>query len=157
MSNEPIGWFLTWTTYGTWLPGDDRGWVLRGRGERPADPVLVRTSAARMTESACRLSPEQRAAVESQIAETRHVRGWTLHAVNCCTNHVHVVLSAPRETAPPSIRETLKAWTTRRLRGMDSARRQWWTERGSLRPLYDHEALAAAILYTRDGQDHRPP
>ena len=20
-------WFLTWTTYGTWLPGDDRGFV----------------------------------------------------------------------------------------------------------------------------------
>ena len=24
---EPIAYFLTWTTYGSWLPGDQRGWV----------------------------------------------------------------------------------------------------------------------------------
>ena len=24
---DPIGFFLTWVTYGTWLPGDSRGWV----------------------------------------------------------------------------------------------------------------------------------
>ena len=26
-------WFLTWTTYGTWLPGDDRGFVGLGPDE----------------------------------------------------------------------------------------------------------------------------
>ena len=25
-------WFLTWTTYGTWLPGDERGSVTSVRG-----------------------------------------------------------------------------------------------------------------------------
>jgi hypothetical protein len=25
--DDPIGYFLTWVTYGTWLPGDPRGWV----------------------------------------------------------------------------------------------------------------------------------
>ena len=25
--DEPLAYFLTWTTYGTWLPGDGRGWV----------------------------------------------------------------------------------------------------------------------------------
>ena len=24
---EPLAYFLTWPTYGTWLPGDERGWV----------------------------------------------------------------------------------------------------------------------------------
>jgi hypothetical protein len=24
---EALAYFLTWTTYGTWLPGDERGWV----------------------------------------------------------------------------------------------------------------------------------
>jgi hypothetical protein len=23
--DEPLAYFLTWTTYGTWLPGDERG------------------------------------------------------------------------------------------------------------------------------------
>jgi hypothetical protein len=22
---DPLAYFLTWTTYGTWLPGDERG------------------------------------------------------------------------------------------------------------------------------------
>ena len=25
-TGEPLAYFLTWTTYGTWLPGDERGW-----------------------------------------------------------------------------------------------------------------------------------
>jgi hypothetical protein len=29
--SEPLAYFLTWTTYGTWLPGDSRGWVNRHR------------------------------------------------------------------------------------------------------------------------------
>ena len=24
-TDEPIAYFITWTTYGTWLPGDERG------------------------------------------------------------------------------------------------------------------------------------
>jgi hypothetical protein len=26
---DPIAYFLTWTTYGTWLPGDERGWYAK--------------------------------------------------------------------------------------------------------------------------------
>ena len=24
---DPLAYFLTWSTYGTWLPGDERGWI----------------------------------------------------------------------------------------------------------------------------------
>jgi len=69
--DDPIAFFLTmWVTYGTWLPGDARGWVEyparlaalrpgagdRGRGENDGD--------------ACRLSALERDAVQRQIAET---------------------------------------------------------------------------------------
>ena len=27
--SDVLAYFLTWTTYGTWLPGDARGWVNR--------------------------------------------------------------------------------------------------------------------------------
>ena len=26
-SDDPIAFMFTWSTYGTWLPGDERGWV----------------------------------------------------------------------------------------------------------------------------------
>ena len=25
--NDPLAFFLTWSTYGSWLPGDARGWT----------------------------------------------------------------------------------------------------------------------------------
>jgi REP element-mobilizing transposase RayT len=160
--DDPIGYFLTWVTYGTWLPGDKRGWVEHRRGWQLPDPVRELEAAARMSEGACRLSAEQRDAVQRQIAETCQHRGWHLHAVNCRTNHVHAVVSADR-TSPKKIRADLKAWATRCLKhqsralanasGYDGERENWWAERGSIRFLYDESSLEAAILYVMECQD----
>ena len=63
--NEPpmpdaLAYFLTWTTYGTWLPGDERGWILRGSGFQAPRPVLQKLAGERMTEAPLALSDEQR-------------------------------------------------------------------------------------------------
>jgi REP element-mobilizing transposase RayT len=173
--DDPIAYFLTWVTYGTWLPGDARGWVEYRRGWRLPDPVRELEAAARMTEDACRLSAAERDAVQRQIIETCRKRGWHLHAVNCRSNHLHVVVSAG-ETRPRKIRSDLKAWATRCLKqharcladasgykqdggsladasGYDAEREKWWAERGSIRFLYDESSLEAAILYVTEGQD----
>jgi hypothetical protein len=75
MHGDPIGYFLTWATYGTWLPGDARGWVKYKSGWQMLDPVLELEAKARITEDACILTIEQRRAVEAQIAETCAHRG----------------------------------------------------------------------------------
>src|SRR5262245_4304989 len=103
---DPLAYFLTWSTYGTWLPGDGRGWVEYRQGWKLPDQVLELESSARMTEDACRLNRDQREAVETQIAETCLIRRWHLHAVNCRSNHVHVVVTAP-ETSPKKVRADL--------------------------------------------------
>jgi REP element-mobilizing transposase RayT len=154
--NDPLGYFLTWVTYGTWLPGDRRGWVEYHRGWQLPDPVREIEAAASMAEDACRLSVAQREAVERQIAETCRFRGWHLHTVNCRSNHVHVVVSAG-DVPPKKVRGDLKAWATRRLkRQFDAARENWWAERGSIRFVFDEEGLEAAIVYVTDGQDRKP-
>ena len=89
--DDPIAFLLTWTTYGTWLPGDARGWVEFKRGFQLPDPIRELESAARMAEDACVLTPGQRQRVELQIAEPCEYKGWLLHAANCRSNHVHVV------------------------------------------------------------------
>jgi len=160
--DDPVGYFLTWVTYGTWLPGDTRGWVEYGRGWQLPDPIRELEAAARMTEDACRLNAEQRDAVQRQIAETCQHRGWDLHAANCRSNHVHVVVSAG-DAPPKKIRADLKAWAARCLKqhasaladasGYDRGRENWWAERGSIRFLYDESSLEAAILYVTEGQD----
>jgi REP element-mobilizing transposase RayT len=154
---EPIAYLITCATYGTWLPGDERGWVGFSHGWQLPDPVLKLEATARMTEAACRLTPDEPTAVHEQIAETCRIRGWVLHAVNCRTNHVHVVVTARAD--PKTVREQLKAWCTRKLKKLrkiknpNDVREKWWAERGSQRFIHNDAGLAAAVVYVRDGQD----
>jgi REP element-mobilizing transposase RayT len=83
-----------------------------------------------------------------------------LHAVNCRTNHLHVVVTAPGD--PKKVRSQFKAWCTRALKrlaqrqGEDATiRENWWAERGSQRYINDEASLEAAVIYVRDGQDNR--
>ena len=162
---DPLAFYLTWTTYGTWLPGDQPGWVKRGRGQQPPDPIRRLDAETRMTEDACRLDDEQRVAVEETIAAHCRVRAWELYAVNCRTNHVHVVVAA--DARPEVVRRRLKAWCTRKLEEMERRRREiparsagegllpehWWSEHGSRICINDEDGLEAVIQYVRDGQD----
>ena len=157
---DPLAYFLTWSTYGTWLPGDERGWVEYRHGWKLPDPIRKLEAEARMTEDACVLDDEQRSVVEKTIADHCRIRGWELHAVNCRTNHLHVVVSSDRH--PDEVRKQFKAWCTRRLRELErkgssapeeAARENWWAERGSRRYINDEESLEAAILYVQEGQD----
>ena len=125
--DDPIAYFLTWVTYGTWLPGDARGWIEYRHGWQPPDPVREREAAARMTEDACRLTVEQRDAVERQMAETCLKRGWYLHAVNCRSNHLHVVVSAG-DAHPKKVRRDLKAWATECLKRQSRLARRHHSE-----------------------------
>ena len=153
MYEDPVGFFLTWATYGTWLPGDSRGWVEYHKGWQLPDLILELESTALMSEDACRLTPAERHAVEAQIAQTCTHRGWHLHAVNCRSNHIHVVVSA-FDTAPKKIRIDLKAWATRCLKEQfDPHRENWWAERGSIRFLFGEESLERAVLYVVEAQD----
>jgi REP element-mobilizing transposase RayT len=157
--SEPLAYFLTWPTYGTWLPGDERGWVEYRQGWRLPDPVRKLEAEARMTEDACILDAEQRQVVERTITDHCRIRGWQLHSVNCRTNHLHVIVTADRD--PNQVRVQFKAWCTRRLKELEALRRgpaasvreNWWAERGSRRFINDEESLEAAIVYVRDGQD----
>ncbi len=151
---DPIAFFLTWVTYGTWLPGDERGWIEYHHGWKMPQPLLELECKARQQENACVLSHDERHLVEYQIAETCQYRGWPLHAVNCRSNHVHTVVSAP-ETDPKKVRIDLKSYTTRKLKreSRRQMRENWWAERGSIRWVWDAASLATTIEYTKDAQD----
>src|SRR2546425_7690340 len=97
-------YFITWTTYGTWLPGDARGWVKSGEwGIQSPDPEREREARRLMAESAVILTPNQRTLVEQTIRDHCRIRRWVLHAVNARTNHIHVVVTADR--SPDEVRD----------------------------------------------------
>jgi REP element-mobilizing transposase RayT len=176
---EPLAYFLTWPTYGTWLPGDERGWVKYRRGKQKPDPIRKREAAARMTEDACQLDEQQRELVQTTVGEHCKTRGWHLFAVNCRSNHVHVVVAA--KTHRKTVRNELKAWCTRRLKELERKRNghddtgsqpgpnpdksdepskgeivlreKWWAERGSAICIDHAEFLEDVIHYVLEAQD----
>lgn len=154
-SESPIAFFLTWVTYGTWLPGDARGWVEYKHGWQLPNTNLEADCDSRMSEDAIRLTNDQRCAVEAQIKETCRHRDWVLHAVNCRSNHVHVLVSAVN-TLPKKVRLDLKAYATRCLNTLDPSRGNWWAERGSIRWVYTDNDLEAATIYVIDRQHRKP-
>ena len=157
--DEPLAFFMTWTTYGTWLPGDERGWVSKPGSVNEPSTGLKAYAKNLMTEPEWILDAEQRQLVERTIADHCQIRNWHLHAVNCRTNHIHLVVTAPGRK-PEEVMNQLKAWCTRRLKELERARnggncvhrQNWWTQRGSKRFLNDHASLEKAILYVLECQ-----
>ena len=163
MNDEPLAFFLTWTTYGSWLPGDERGWVKWHDGFQQPNERIRKAAAAKMVETEIALDTEQRNIVEQTVTRHCEIRGWYLHAVNCRTNHVHVVVTAANYD-PETVRDQFKSWCTRKLKERerqkgcheDDMRQHWWTEGGSQRSIDDEDSLEAAIEYVLDAQDTPP-
>ncbi|MEO8496886.1 MAG: transposase [Planctomycetota bacterium] len=164
MNDDPIAYFITWTCYGTYLPGDERGWTKWHKGDQLPQPLLEDWCRDHMAESAVLLDITQREIVNKVVREHCGIRGWKLHAVNCRSNHCHVVVTAV-DYDGEQVRDQLKSWGKRRLKEHQrtleaegrkpsgEVREHWWTRKGSVRKLFDEESLEAAIQYTNEAQD----
>ncbi len=151
-SPEPLAFFLTWTTYGSWLPGDDRGWS-DDRGVLRAPSFRLAISAGhRLASSAVSLRLAQRELVVATITRHCQHRQWKLFAVACRSQHVHVVVSAPAYQ-PATVSQQLKTWAARALAADATPARRIWTRGCSRRRIYDERALQAVVQYVAECQD----
>jgi REP element-mobilizing transposase RayT len=149
--SDPLAYFLTWTTYGTWLPGDERGWTRkRAIGVQPPDASRRKAAESRLIQSPVLLDDDQRRTVTGTVVDHCLFRKWHLFVSNCRTNHVHVVVSAPLD--PDRVMSQFKSWCSRRLNERGPRRERWWTKDGSTRWINDEESLESAVLYVRDAQ-----
>src|SRR4051812_15993222 len=112
--NDSLCYFITWVTYGTWLPGDPRGWRKRGGGYQFPSLQLEDWCRRQMRGAAVLLAPHDRIAAENACRAHCEHREWTLLAVAARINHVHVVVIS--DTAPDVTRDQLKANCTTALR-----------------------------------------
>ena len=60
MNEDVLAFFITWTCYGTYLPGDERGWTEWHKGDQLPQPLLEDWCRDRMTETAVLLDDAQR-------------------------------------------------------------------------------------------------
>jgi REP element-mobilizing transposase RayT len=154
----PLAYFITWTTYGRWLPGDEKGWCKRGsRVIESPDPVLRNAAGRAMTAEPVVLTQAQRGLVDSVIVKHCEIRKWVLHARNVRTNHIHVVVSAG--IVGKEVRAQLKAWCSRRLSEQaglkgksENGQCRWFSERGDIEWIDDQEHLESATRYVNEMQ-----
>ena len=148
--------FITWTTYGTWLPGNRRGWRHRNDGHTMPKPLLEEWARKQLKGEAVLLSPPLRRIVESACQNHCSHRGWGLLAANARSNHVHVVIAANAE--PKTICDQLKANCTRELRAADPPLNvpRTWTRAGDCEILFNEDDVEAAVIYVKEAQDRKP-
>ena len=154
IADDPIAYFITWTVYGSYLQGDERGWRCRGHGEQLPQPRLAQWRREKLKHDVLLLTAEQRAIVEWECRRHCEYRGWHLWAINARSAHVHVVVTAA-EYSGAVVRDQLKANGTRGLRERWSAfcDRPVWTVGGDWVCINTEDDLEAVCVYVRDGQD----
>jgi REP element-mobilizing transposase RayT len=154
MNDDPLAYFVTWTVYGTFLQGDERGWRRRRKCEQLPQPRLAEWRHKRLKHPILLLNTEQQAAIERVVSEHCQHRGWQRHAVSVRTNHVHVVV-ASREHSGKQVRDQLKANATRALRESWSqfCGRPVWTAGGDWQCINSDDDLEAVVVYVVEAQD----
>ena len=161
-------WFLTWTTYGTWLPGDERGFVSpkfagdtpERRNNEPGRPYdegrrdLRRIAENKLAGDPVRLTRAQAGVVRRQVEETASYRGWQLLAGAIMANHVHLVVGVPGDPDPSALLGDFKSYASRALNLWDrrsvKPKPRWWTEQGSKRRITDWDNLETVLRYVRE-------
>ncbi|MBN2560805.1 MAG: transposase, partial [Phycisphaerae bacterium] len=161
-------YLLTWTTYGTWLPGDERGFVGRVPDDKgghvihnlpgepyDADEPSLRVDAKRKLKGpVVRLIGEHARVCIKAFHEVCERYDLTIYAGAIMANHVHLVVSSA-ESEGPRLLNLFKGVSSRRL-GQVFGRQpsgSWWTTGGSRRLLPNERALDKAVDYVRN-QEH---
>lgn len=154
----PLAYLITFRCYGTWLHGDKRGSTNRfrngfGSSPLPANQDWLQTNTGRMKRDPVKLNAKQRLCIENTIRETCRVLEWGLFAINVRTNHIHVVVSAGDRKAE-GVLNALKSYSTRDMRkaGIWRATESPWSDKGSVRRLWNEKHILDAVEYVIDGQ-----
>lgn len=155
-------YLLTWTTYGSWLPGDARGYVSFTPGTEheyvihnvPGEPYDFDHSDLREHASTLQRGPtvllgvtHARVCVES-FRETARSHGLCIGAGAVMTNHVHLVVQ-PESREGAQLLNLFKGVSSRQLTQQfgHPIGAKWWTRHGSRRALPDDRAVGAAVEY----------
>jgi REP element-mobilizing transposase RayT len=97
MTKKLIGYTITWTTYGTWLQGDKRGYVKNGT-IMPANDKLKSANQNQQKFQTVKLNSNQKHIVRKAILQEAQKINQKIPAITVCSNHVHIVAKVSSES-----------------------------------------------------------
>jgi len=83
----------TWTTYGTWLQGDKRGYVKNG-AVLEANVELEKYNKILLRQNIVKIPKHLRTTVKNSILQEAEEIGQKVYAITVCSNHVHIVVES---------------------------------------------------------------
>ena len=141
-----IGYMLTWTTYGTWLQGDEKGYVKDGK-ILCENKELHTANLENMRCNAVYLNEQQRRVVYGAICCKAKRIGQVVRALSVAKDHVHIVV----ERAGMSIEKSAGIY---KKAGTDALRKSGlagkvWTRGYDKRFCFDEEGLRTRTHYVK--------
>src|SRR3990167_723954 len=158
-SHTPLAYFITLTTYGTWLHGDHRGSVDRlwhHTFDTPRIAPNAKLYVCMQEETRYRtvvFNQHQRQIVMKAMQNTCHYYQWHLYAIHVRSNHVHIIVSA--KDKPEKVMNQLKAYASRSLNQINPVKQKYWVRHGSTRYIWSESFLFPAMQYVIDQQGER--
>jgi hypothetical protein len=143
---KTLGYMITWTTYGTWLQGDERGYVTKGKIYLP-NSGLMRANKQAQLQDIVKLSRTQQRVAQAAIIEEARLHGQRLFAVAVLPTHIHIVGEYIEEPISRVVAYYKKAARIA-LRAMGRTGKVW-TRGYDKRYCFDQKTLQRRIQYVR--------
>ena len=137
---------VTWTTYGSWLPGDKRGYVQNGR-VLEGNKSICKACEKLLKYPAIKMNQSEKEIVRAAILKEAERINQKIETLAVCTNHIHI---AARPGAK-SIERTVcmyKSAATRALRNWRKG--PVWTKSFDKRFCFSEADLASRIKYIKN-------
>jgi len=141
-----IGFMATWTTYGTWLQGDKKGYVKNGN-ILGANAELEKSNEELLKHDKIKIPKSLRKTVKNAVLKEAEEVGQKVYAIAVCSNHVHIVVEGIGKRCGYSVGRFKKA-ATRALREYGFGNKVW-TKGFDKRYCYHQHELEVKIKYVR--------
>ena len=143
--HKTLGYLLTWTTYGTWLQGNKKGYVKDGIVILGPNTPLAAANKKHLRKEPVILTPKQRRIIETAIRAKAEEIEQKILAIVVCSDHVHIVI----DYTTKDLGQTVRYYKTAGLKAMRGIGFDGplWTKGFDKRFCFDERTLQKRISY----------
>ena len=142
-----IAYMVTWTTYGTWLQGDERKYVKNGEILQPNEKLKTENQEQQKFQTIT-LNKNQRQIAEQAIRQEAKRINQKILALAVCANHIHLLAEKSEKTIEQTVHNYKYAATAAlRKAGLQN---KIWTKGFDKRFCYQQQELQQKIKYIQD-------